>query len=388
MLAITAAALCTPTETLERPLVLIEDGSIVEVRGRAGSDLPGSAKLIDFGDSILAPGLIDIHIHGSAGHDVMRADEPGRRRMEEFLARKGVTSYYPTTVAAPLDSTLRSLENMAGGINPATQDKDNTARAQPLGIHLEGPFLSHARRGVHPSEYLLQPSIPTFDKMWQAARGHVKVLTIAPELEGAAELIAEATRRGVCVSIGHSDADLSAARTGIAAGARHATHTFNAMRPLDHRAPGILGEVLSDQNLTADIIADGIHVHPLVVRIFLATKGHDKSVLITDGIAATGMPDGTYMLGPIEVQVKDGKCTRDGSLAGSVLTLDRAVRNVMSFAQWTLPQAVRAASLNPAKAVGAMNKGIIRPGADADLIALSATGEVRGTIVRGRVLQA
>lgn len=383
MLALTAAALYTPLEIVERPLVLIDGSSIVEVIARTDAGIPLNARHIDFGDSVLAPGLIDIHIHGSAGFDVMQNDEGGRSRMEEFLARKGVTSYFPTTVAAPLDRTLQALEQMADGIESV---RHNSRRAQPLGIHLEGPFLSHAKRGVHLPEHLMRPSIAALDKFWQAARGRIRVMTIAPELEGAEEMIAEASQRGICVSVGHSDADLPTTQAGIAAGARHATHTFNAMRPLDHRAPGILGEVLSNPNLTADIIADGIHVHPAIVRLFLEAK-QERAVLITDASAAAGMPDGTYMLGPLKVEVKEGKCEREGTLAGSVLTLDRAVRNVMSFGNWTLQKALRAASLNPATVVEESNKGVIRQGADADLAVLSFDGEVRAAIVNGEVLQ-
>lgn len=383
MLALTATALYTPTEQIERPVVLIEDGAVAELRTLTDVGLPPAARHIDFGDCVLAPGFIDIHIHGSAGHDVMKDDESGRVGMEKFLARKGVSGYFPTTVAAPLDTTLRALEYMADGIESA---KHNSGRAQPLGIHLEGPFLSHARRGVHLPEDLMSPSVSAFDKFWQAARGHIRLMTIAPELPGAKEVIHEASRRGVCVSLGHSDADLDATRAGIAAGARHATHTFNAMRPLNHREPGILGEVLSNPAITADMIVDGIHVHPDVVRIFLAAKG-EGAVLITDAIAAAGMPDGTYMLGPLQVEVKNGKCERGGTLAGSVLTLDRAVRNVVTFAGWNLQQAVRAASLNPATVVGGLRKGRVSAGADADLVALSSDGQVRATIVRGEVIQ-
>ena len=196
-----------------------------------------------------------------------------------------------------------------------------------MGIHLEGPFLSHKRRGVHPPENLVEPTLEVFDRLWQAARGHVRMMTIAPELPGAIEVIAEAARRGVCVSIGHSDANLEAAQAAVKAGARHATHTFNAMRPLDHREPGILGEVLTSERLTADIIADGIHVAPEVVKLFLHAKGVERAVLITDATAAAGMPDGTYQLGPIPVEVKNGRCTVVGEtgdrLAGSVLTMDK-----------------------------------------------------------------
>jgi N-acetylglucosamine-6-phosphate deacetylase len=211
------------------------------------------------------------------------------------------------------------------------------------------------------------------------------MLTIAPEIPGAMEVIAEAARRQVCVSIGHSDAEMPTAKDAVKAGARHATHTFNAMRPLDHREPGIIGEVLSDDRITADIIVDGIHVAPEVVKVFLQAKGRERAVLITDAISATGMPEGRYQLGPIEVDVKDGKCTANGSLAGSVLTMDRAVRNVTRFSDWSLRDAVRAATLNPAQAVGlTAHHGALKPGADADFTVLTSTGEVVKTIVRGR----
>jgi N-acetylglucosamine-6-phosphate deacetylase len=384
MIALTAKALLTPLERIERPIVLVEGKSIIKVGTQAEVDVPTGAKRVDYGDSVLAPGLVDIHIHGSAGHDVMQSDEQGLRRMEEFLAGRGITSYYPTTVAAPMDATLRSLEWMA---NTIESSQANSGRAQALGIHLEGPFLSHVRRGVHLPENLLLPSVDTFNKFWQAARGHVRVMTIAPELVGAVELIAEANKRGVCVSIGHSDADLATARTAVAAGARHATHTFNAMRPLDHRAPGILGEVLSNPSVTADVIADGIHVHPTVVRFLLEAKGEQGAVLITDAMSAAGMPDGPYKLGGMDVEVRNGRVTRDGSLAGSVLTLDRAVRNVMDFAGWDLQKAVRVASLNPANVSGAEEKGRIQLGADADILVLTENGNVRATMVGGQMIE-
>src|SRR5581483_4124039 len=273
-------------------------------------------------------------------------------RLNKFLTTHGVTGYFPTTVAAPMDATCAALEDLADAIEATQAVKPDSVQARPLGIHLEGPFLSHKRRGVHPPENLLEPTVAIFDRFWQAARGHVRMLTIAPELPGAIEVITEAARRGVCVSIGHSDAELPVAKEGVAAGARHATHTFNAMRPLDHRNPGIIGEVLSDDGITADMICDGIHVAPEVVKVFLLTKGRERAVLITDAISATGMPDGQYQLGPIQVDVKDGKCTANDSLAGSVLTMDRAIRNVTQFSDWSLRDAVRAATLNPAKAAG------------------------------------
>jgi N-acetylglucosamine-6-phosphate deacetylase len=237
---------------------------------------------------------------------------------------------------------------------------------------------------VHPPEYLVEPTLQVFEHLWQAARGHVRMMTIAPELPGALEVIAEAAGRNVCVSIGHSDATVETARSAVQAGARHATHTFNAMRPLDHRDPGIVGEVLTSKHLSADIIVDGIHVDSEVVQIFLRMKGLERAVLITDATAAAGMPDGTYQLGPIQVEVKNGRCTMDGKLAGSVLTMDRAVRNVIQFAGWSLQDAVRAATLNPTLAAGLAHHGHLTPGAEANLVVLNPSGEVQKTIVRGR----
>ncbi len=385
--AFTASRLYTPVDEIRNPLILVEDGKISEISARSLKDAPGHTSLVDFGDAILVPGFVDIHIHGGAGLDLMRAMPSELPRLGKFLTTHGVTGYFPTTVAAPLDATCAALGRLADAIETAanTPPDHQASQARPLGIHLEGPFLSHKRRGVHPPECLVTPTLEVFERLWQAARGHVCMLTIAPEIPGAIEVIAEAARRNVCVSIGHSDADMPTARNAVKAGARHATHTFNAMRPLDHREPGILGEVLSNDQLTADMIVDGIHVDPAVVQVFLRAKGRERAVLITDSISATGMPDGRYQLGPIEVDVKDGKCTSNGSLAGSVLTMDRAVRNVTKFSDWTLRDAVQAATLNPARAVGlGAHHGVLAPGAHADVTVLSRSGEVLKTVVRGQ----
>lgn len=384
--AFTASRLYTPVEEIQNPVLVIEDGHISDVYSRVTRDAPSNVPLVDFGDAVLAPGFVDIHIHGGAGLDVMRASASELPRLGKFLATHGVTGYFATTVAAPLDATCAALGRLADAIEgEASSANGDSVQARPLGMHLEGPFLSHKRRGVHPPENLVAPTVDVFERLWQAARGHVRMLTIAPEVPGAMDVIAEAAKRGVCVSIGHSDAEMPVARAAVKAGARHATHTFNAMRPLDHREPGIVGEVLSNDGLSADIIVDGIHVDPAVVKVFLRSKGPERAVLITDAISATGMPDGRYQLGPIEVDVKDGKCTSGNSLAGSVLTMDRAVRNVTKFSEWSLREAVRAATLNAAQAVGlARHHGVLVQGAEANFTVLNSSGEVLKTIVRGR----
>jgi|SRR5208282_2146874 len=389
MLAFTAGRLLTPTDAVEHPLVLVEQGRILEISERSSRQLPAGVSVSDFGDGVMAPGYFDLHIHGSAGYDVMDDTAEALPAIEHLLARHGVTSYFPTTVTAPMDTILRALERLADAIEKReSTNGEGKGRALPLGIHLEGPFISHARRGVHPPELLLAPTLTLFERIWQAARGRIRMMTIAPELDGAPEVIAEAARRGVCVSLGHSDADFETTERGIAAGARHATHTFNAMRPLshnrlDHRSPGILGAVLTDGRVSADIIADGVHLDPSIVKLFAKAKGPEQTVLITDATSATGMPDGRYRLGSFEVDVHDGKCMSNGKLAGSVLTMDRAVRNLARFAEWDLPQAVAAATQNPARVARIANKGALAAGVDADFVVLNPAGEVLRTFIGG-----
>ncbi len=380
-----ARQLLTPLERIEDAALVIDRGIIAAIGRKDAVPIPAQAQVVDCGDSILTPGLIDIHVHGGAGHDVMEGSDESFAAVERLMVRHGVTGYCPTTVSAPLDRTLKSLEDLAKVAERGNrEDGRDPTRALPLGIHLEGPFLSHARRGVHPAIHLQPVSGDTFNQFWDAAAGHIRMLTIAPELDGALDLIADASRRGVCVSIGHSNASLQQGIAGIQAGARHATHTFNAMRRLDHRDPGLLGAILTDRKVTADIIADGVHVDPTIVDLFVRCKGVDGAVLITDGISATGMPDGTYRLGSFEVQVRGHGCESHGKLAGSVLTLDRAVRNMMRFAKLSFQDSVRMATLNPARVLGIEHrKGVLQPGADADIVVFSPAGEVMRTVVGG-----
>src|SRR6476659_1495437 len=379
---ITAARLVTPIEWIEAPVVVIEDGHIASLASRNATEIPEGRRL-DFQDLILAPGFIDIHIHGGAGRDAMEASESALAQIELQLAKHGVTAYLPTTVTAPNEKILEALDGLGKLI--ATANK-NPGRAAPLGIHLEGPFISHEKRGVHPPQDLLPHSQQALDRFWQASAGNIRMMTIAPELPGAVDTIRYARKLGVHSSLGHSNATYQETQSGISAGADHATHTCNAMRPLDHREPGILGAVLENDELTADIIADGIHVHPSVLKLFLRAKGADRAILITDAISATDMPDGIYSLGGLEVRVSNGRCEYQGKLAGSVLTLDRAIRNVMAFAGWHLQQAIKLATLNPARRLGLSDqRGLLAPGRRADLVVLTPEGQVAHTIIGGEI---
>jgi N-acetylglucosamine-6-phosphate deacetylase len=383
--ALTASELFTASEQVSSPVVLVQDGTVLKVGSRDKVEIPTGAKLVEFPGAVLAPGYLDLHIHGSAGYDVMQGDQKGLERMSSFLARHGVSSFLATTVTAETSVLLGAVERLAEQIH---NWKPASAMATPFGIHMEGPWISVARRGVHPEAYIAGPSLEAFDRYYRAANGYLRLITVAPEVPGALELIREAKRRGVMVSIGHTDGLAQDADAAIAAGATHATHTFNAMRPLSHRTPGALAKVLDSRDLSAEIIADGVHVDPLVIDIFLRCKGVENSVLVTDALSAAGMPDGKYTLGTFEVTVQGSRCESDGRLAGSVLTLDRAVQNIMKFSGWNLRDSVRLASANPARVLGETTRGTIQPGARADIIVLSPNGDVINSFVGGAAAKA
>jgi len=378
---ITAARLFTDGICVEHPVLVIDGERIESVRSREQIALPEDARHFDFPDKILAPGFIDVHIHGGSGHDVMENDPAALGKIEQGMFKHGVTSYLPTTVTAPMPETLRALEKLGKAIHA---DDREPGRSRPLGIHLEGPFISHAKRGVHPPSELQLPSPARLRQMHEASGGTVRMLTIAPELAGSIDTITEAATLGIRSSLGHSNATLAEANAGIAAGASHATHTFNAMRALDHRDPGILGAVLTDDRVSADLIADGLHVAPEVIRLFLKAKGNERAILITDAISATGMPDGKYKLGGFEVEVKGDRCDLAGKLAGSVLTLDRALRNVMRLVPKNLETALRLVTVNPARLLGLTDRGELAAGQIADVVVLTPSGDVVTTMASGR----
>jgi N-acetylglucosamine-6-phosphate deacetylase len=387
---LTAENLWTGSTLLVHPIVEIDGDRIVAVCEGNGArvEVP-NAEVHEFRGATLAPAFFDVHIHGSAGHDVMEATPEALCAIGRFLASRGTGSYLATTVTAPLDMTLRALDGLAKLIDhPERIDPDGSATV-PIGIHLEGPFLSHAKCGVQPKEYLLEPDIATFDRLYDAAGGHARLMTLAPELPGAAELAAHATAKGVRVSVGHSDATAAETRAAIAAGAVSATHTFNAMRALDHREPGILGTVLTTDSLYAELVCDGIHSAPEMSKIWWKAKGPQRGILVTDAMSAAGMPDGEYQLGNFAVQVADGRATARGVLAGSVLTLDRALENFIRFTGATFDQALRLLTVNPAAMTGFQDDaGTIAVGRKANLVAIDENGKLVASIHNGELVGA
>jgi N-acetylglucosamine-6-phosphate deacetylase len=376
---LTARRLYDGSRLHDHPIVVLDGGRIASISTRASSAAPAGAPILDFPEATLAPSFLDIHIHGAAGHDVMEATPEALATMGAFLASRGTARFLATTVTAPIDTTLRAVAGLAKLIaSPPAPG------AVPLGIHLEGPFLSHTKRGVHPPAFLLEPDIALFDRIYEAAEGQVRLITLAPELPGAPELAAHAVARGVRVSVGHSNATAQETRAAIAAGATSATHTFNAMRPLDHREPGILGTVLTDDSLFAELICDGIHSAPEMTKLWWRAKGPERAILVTDAMSATGMPDGDYRLGELTVQVANGRATSEGALAGSVLTLDRALANFLAFTGATLEQGLRLLTGNPAALTGFQSEaGSLAPGGAANLVAVSPEGQLAAAFVNG-----
>ena len=382
---IQAGQVLTPQEEITDAAIVIEGGTIVTAGPRDSVRVPPQAKEILARDMIVVPGFVDIHIHGAGGHDVMSSSEEALGTVARTVARHGTTSIVATTVTAPPDETRKSLEEITRYIeSPANTRPPESPAAEIVGIHLEGPFISLTRRGVHPAGAIAKPSTALLDRYLDTAAGLVKILTLAPEVPGALELVERAYARGVVVALGHTDATYEQSRTAIFRGARHAVHVFNAMRPFSHRETGVLGAVLTDSHVTAEVIADGVHVDDPALRLLLAAKGPELVILVSDGTAATGMKDGSYRLGTFDVTVSGGVCrNREGKLAGSTLTLDRAVQHMVRLGV-PLIEAVRMATINPARRIGIeQRKGVIAPGADADLVFLTPELKVARVCTRG-----
>jgi len=372
----------TPAKELHDVGILIRDGVIESIGPRSSQSLPSGAQEILATDQIAAPGFIDVHIHGAGGHDVMEGTEQALQAVSSLIGSHGTTAFVATTVTADPNAICKSSEAIARYIG--RQHATSRPGAEVLGIHFEGPFISPVRRGVHPPEWIKLPSAELLERFIAASQGHALILTIAPELLGAMPCIDAARKAGMVVGMGHTDATYEQTRAGLLRGAHHAIHTYNAMRPFSHRDAGVIGAVLTSPEISAELIADGIHVDEVAMRVLLQAKGSSGVILISDGISATGMPDGKYILGGFEITVSGGVCRNiEGKLAGSTLTLDRALRNIVKVGA-SLGDALQMLTLNPAKLLGIEHKkGVLHPNADADIVLLRPNLEVAQVFARG-----
>ena len=387
--AIIAGTVYTPVEEIRNGVILVEGHRIAKVGPREQIRIPQGATVIDYQDRTVVPGFIDIHIHGAVGYDLMEGTPEAVASVGKYLARHGTTSYAATTVAASLERTLNAAKGLGEIIrasNSAHVVPDKISGAQPACIHLEGPFLNIKRRGAHPASQIQKPSTELLARFLDAADGTVRILTLAPELEGALTVLEFARSKGLKVGIGHSNATYEEAKCAIEAGATHAVHCFNAMRPFGHRDAGIIGAVLTDDRVSAELICDGIHVEPTAIRLLIRSKGIERLILVSDSLSGAGMPDGNYRLGNFTVHVAGGVCrTVEGNLAGSTIMLDAALRNLSAYTGLSYRQCLPSVTTNPARILGLeKQKGVIAPRADADLAVLDQQFYVTQTYVRGR----
>ncbi|HOJ00961.1 MAG TPA: N-acetylglucosamine-6-phosphate deacetylase [Anaerolineaceae bacterium] len=372
------ANICTPDEVLPDHSIEIQQGRIKDIYPTQLSEKPSDA-ILDARRDWVIPGLIDIHTHGGVGADTMDASHDALNAMSKFLAAHGVTSFLATTVTNSQESINRALLAIE-------QSQAELEGARLLGAHVEGPYINIAFKGAQNPAYFRPPLKseydPWLDNEW------VKLITIAPELPGMDEFIRACVERGIELAIGHSSASYEQVIHAADLGVRQATHLFNGMQGLHHREPGTVGGVLTDERIFAQIIADGVHLHPAIVKLVLACKGVNRTILISDAMRATGLSDGKYDLGGQEVTVIDGTARiANGSLAGSTLTLDAAVRNVMQFTGADFPHVLPAATRVPAEAMHfARKNGYIRVGYDADLAIFDAGYQVVATIVGGNLV--
>jgi N-acetylglucosamine-6-phosphate deacetylase len=369
-----------PDEILAGGAVLIEGDTIAGVFANDHALPENDIEFRRYGDAWVSPGLIDVHLHGAAGREVMDASPDGLRAIARHQARCGVTGFMPATLTGPIEAIGRAVQSI------------REASALPLdseilGVHLEGPFLSASRKGAQNPGYIKAIEARDIERLAEAAAGLKILITVAPEVGDNLSFIAEMAGRGWTVSMGHTDATWEQGLLAVRAGVTHATHLFNAWKEFQHREPGGIGAVLDSENVYAELIADGIHVHPSFLRLAIARKGKDRICLITDSLKVAGLPDGTYPWGELEIVLmgREVRLKSSGVLAGSVLRLNQGVKNIIDWTGCEVWDAVNMASLNPARNLGLDSRiGSLARGKLADIAVFDKDFGVIETWLRGK----
>ncbi len=357
--------------------IAFEDGKIVAI-----GKLDDVEPIFDT-DGVVLPGFIDEHIHGAGGADAMDGTEQAIQTISEYVAKEGTTGFLATTMTQSPENIGKALKNVK-----TVREKGEYKGAEVLGVHLEGPFISPKHVGAQPLEYVAKPAPETFDKYNEISGGNIKVVTLAPEVEGGLDLVKHLAKIGVVASIGHTGAKFSDVEAAVAAGATNVTHTYNAQTPLHHREAGVVGAAMLIDELNCEMICDTIHVSVPAIKIFVKNKPHDKFTLITDAMRAKGMPDGLSELGGQQVFVKNGEARlADGTLAGSVLKMNVAVKNLVEKVGVSFTDAVDFASANPAKNLGLYDeRGSIEVGKRADFAVMDKDYNILYTVIGGKVV--
>ncbi|MGE7693008.1 N-acetylglucosamine-6-phosphate deacetylase [Lysinibacillus sp. NPDC094177] len=359
--------------------IFINNGRIIKISHNLTDE---AEHYIDGKDKswLLLPGYIDMHIHGSAGHDVMDATQFALHQMARSLVQEGVTGFLATTMTQSIEAIESALANVA-------LFENNDDEASLLGIHIEGPYVSKKRAGAQPIEHIILPSIEQFASWQKISKQRIKQVTIAPEVDGGFTFIESLKNLHVIASIGHSDASIEEVGKAVELGVRQATHLYNQMSPFHHRNPGVVGAVLLENQVKAEIITDFVHSHPQAVKLAYRFKGAEGIILVTDAMRAKGLHYGDYDLGGQTVHVsKDGAHLSNGALAGSVLTMEQAVKNMKAITNCSLQEVVAMSSTNAAKQLHLATKGRIAEGYDADFVLLDENLDVQKTICRGKVV--
>lgn len=379
------ANIITPYEIKKGSSLVIEDGKIADIFNGEIYNEESYDKIIDGEGKYLSPGFIDLHNHGNFGHDAMEGTYESLDIMADFHIKKGVTSFLATTMTEEADKIKKAVKNIGEYVNDGENNRD--VKAQVLGVYLEGPYFSMEKKGAQPPQYIKNPDLEEIKNLIELSKNTIKIVALAPEIEGAKEAIKYLKEKGITISAGHTNGTFDEAKSGIDLGITQATHLYNGMRAYSHREPGVIGAVLTDERVACEMICDGIHLHVGAMDLAVKMKGKDGIILISDAMMATGLEDGKYELGGQDVYVKEGAARlEDGTLAGSTLTLNKAVYNMVHMVNIPLEDAVRMASLNPARAIGVDNKkGSIEIGKDADLIIFDDDLNILKAMVKGKV---
>ncbi len=379
------ANIITPYEIKKGSSLVIENGKISNIFNGEIYNEESYDKIIDGEGKYLSPGFIDLHNHGNFGHDAMEGTYESLDIMADFHVKKGVTSFLATTMTEEADKIKKAVKNIGEYVNDGENNRD--VKAQVLGVYLEGPYFSMEKKGAQPPQYIKNPDLEEIKNLIELSKNTIKIVALAPEIEGAKEAIKYLKEKGITISAGHTNGTFDEAKSGIDLGITQATHLYNGMRAYSHREPGVIGAVLTDERVACEMICDGIHLHVGAMDLAVKMKGKDGIILISDAMMATGLEDGKYELGGQDVYVKEGAARlEDGTLAGSTLTLNKAVYNMVHMVNIPLEDAVRMASLNPARAIGVDNKkGSIEIGKDADLIIFDDDLNILKAMVKGKV---
>lgn len=376
---LTNVKLVLPNSILPSAAVWIQEGKIGKIEEGGGTYNGESCEIIDGSGNWLIPGMIDVHIHGAHGFDMMDGTETSIQEVSRACAATGCTSFLATSVSSDMDSLLnmiRSVKRVMG------QEQG----AQIAGIHLEGPYLNPKRKGMQNEKFLRHPDLEEMKAIFQEADGLIRMVTIAPELPGGLELMAYLKEQGVIIAVAHSDATYEEAKVAFAAGASHVTHCFNGMRPIHHRDPGLVVAAFEENHVSLQAIVDQVHLHPAILRMMHRLKGPEKIVLITDALQAMGLGDGNYVFGGHQVTVSEGVARlSDGTLASSTVTMNEALRHTVDNGL-SLVDAVQMASATPANILRLEGKGTIQSGYDADLVLLDQDFQVQWTMINGRLI--